>query len=65
MAMGPDGTAYFVRERASDAFEVEVVKPGRLPEFIKGFASAAAAEQWIFSRLAPHGAAMPGNLRTP
>ncbi len=51
MPLAPDGTAYTALARADGTYEVEVMKPGDLPDVIQGFATAQEADSWIMDKI--------------
>lgn len=52
MLIAQDGTGYTAVARGDGTYSVEVVRPGEMPEIIRGFASDAEAERWIMIRVA-------------
>ena len=51
MPLSSDGTGYNVVARSNGTFDVEVIKPGDLPEMVRGFTSEREADSWIMERI--------------
>ena len=51
MFVAPNGTGYTSIARDDGSYVVEVVRPGDLPEVVRGFASHAEAERWILAQV--------------
>ena len=60
MLIASNGTGYTAVERHDGTYAVEVVRPGDLPEIVRGFISEADAERWILAKLGQQ--AQPGDL---
>lgn len=59
MLIAQDGTGYTAISRDDGTYGVEVVRPGELPEIIRGFASQAEADRWIMTRVAQPNLELP------
>ena len=51
MLIAPNGTGYTAIARDDGTWAVEVVRPGDLPEMVRGFISESDAERWILAKM--------------
>lgn len=51
MLIAPNGTGYTAIARDDGTYAVEVVRPGDLPEMVRGFISESDAERWILAKV--------------
>ncbi len=51
MLIASNGTGYTAVPRDDGTYSVEVVRPGDLPEMVRGFISEGDAERWILAKI--------------